>query len=229
MQACTAEVLRPIAMSEYPKVTVVDYGIGNLLNLKRALEYVGGKVEVTSDLEKISLAERLVLSGVGAFGKSMEYLIESGIADAISRFAQKERPLLGICLGMQILMSKSYEHGLSKGLDLIKGEVVRLDDPVPDGATFKIPHIGWERLKLYKSAVAEKSVLRRIDENDYFYFVHSYYAALDNDEYVLAKTEYGRNRFCSVLAKDNIYGCQFHPEKSGRKGLEILREFIFNA
>ena len=219
------------------KITIVDCGMGNLFSIDRAIGYFDCQPIITSDSSKIASAERLILPGVGAFGKGMHELESRGLVDAIREFVKTERPLLGICLGMQLLMTKSYEFGLHYGINLIEGDVVRFQDPHAQGFSFKIPHVGWNKivspaLKDNGNALGDSTwggtILDTTPPNSYFYFVHSYVVMPFNELHILAETEYGHNRFCSVVNKDNLFGCQFHPEKSGSIGLDLLKRFCFS-
>ncbi len=199
-------------------IAIIDYGVGNLFSLKSSLAFVGADTVVTNDPDVIKKADKIILPGVGAFKDASEKLFNSGLSDIIICEAKNGKPLLGICLGMQMLFEKSYEYGESKGLGLLKGEIKPLSDIVDK--ELKIPHIGWNSLKFN----GKKSPLfKYINEGDFVYFVHSYYAS-GCDESLIATSEYG----CDVTAAvglNNIYGCQFHPEKSGNVGLNILRAF----
>lgn len=199
-------------------IAIADYGVGNLFSLKSSFEYIGKKTIVTSDKGQIKSADRIILPGVGAFGDAAEKLSESGLGELIIEEAQKGKPIMGICLGMQLLFDKSYEYGEHKGLGLIKGEIRPIAEVVP--RKYKIPHIGWNKLHFTK----EKSRLfRYINEGDYVYFVHSYYGTGCKDS-LLATTEYGAE-LTAAVGKKNVFGCQFHPEKSGDTGLKILKAF----
>ncbi len=199
-------------------IAIADYGVGNLFSLKSSFEYIGEKTIVTSDKGQIKSADRIILPGVGAFGDAAEKLSESGLGELIIKEAQKGKPIMGICLGMQLLFDKSYEYGDHKGLGLIKGEIRPIAEVVP--RKYKIPHIGWNKLHFTK----EKSRLfRYINEGDYVYFVHSYYGTGCKDS-LLATTEYGAE-LTAAVGKKNVFGCQFHPEKSGDIGLKILKAF----
>ena len=208
------------------KVTIIDYGIGNLFSIERALSYVGADTLITDDPLNIVSADRVILPGVGAFGVGFEELKKRLLIDSIKDFIKKDRPLLGICLGMQLLMSKSYEFGLNKGLDLVSGEVVRFRDPEPGNDNFKIPHIGWNKAEFSSEHSSRlDSILKRIPSGSFFYFVHSYVTVMRDINDIAAESQYGRDRFCSILNKGNIWGCQFHPEKSGKVGLKLLENF----
>lgn len=199
-------------------VAIIDYGVGNLFSLQSSLRMVGAEAEVTADEEVIAKADRVILPGVGAFGDAARKLRESGMAEVVKREASGGKPLLGICLGMQLMFDKGYEYGEHDGLGLIKGSVRPIADVIP--ADFKIPHIGWNALRFTK----ETPLFKYIKDGDYVYFVHSYHA-VDCDESLLAVTDYGAD-LTAAAACGNVYGCQFHPEKSGNVGLDILRAFL---
>ncbi len=193
-------------------IAIIDYGVGNLFSLCSSLKIIGEDAVITSDENVIKSADKLILPGVGAFGDAMEKLSESGLDKVISG-----KDIMGICLGMQLLFEKSFEYGEHKGLGLIKGNVVPIEDYIPNN--LKIPHIGWNALHFKNNS----KIYKYINENDCVYFVHSFYAA-DCDESVTATAEYGKELTASVQ-KGNVYGCQFHPEKSGNVGLKILKAF----
>ena len=199
-------------------IAIIDYGVGNLFSLSSSLKSLGVDVVVSSDKDVIRSADKIILPGVGAFGDASDKLFASGLAQVVIEQANKGVPLLGICLGMQLLLEKSYEYGEHKGLGLIKGEIRPLTDVIP--ADYKVPQIGWNALKFTQN---ETDLFRYIKEGDYVYFVHSFYGA-NCEESVIATTEYGA-AITAAVGNKNVYGCQFHPEKSGKVGLEILRAF----
>ena len=201
-------------------IAIIDYGVGNLFSLKSSFAFIDKEAVVTGDPEVIEKCDRIILPGVGAFSDAAKKLKESGLGDVVKEQAAKGKPVLGICLGMQLLFEKSYEYGEHEGLGLIKGNVRPIADVV--GKELKIPHIGWNALIFPKDK--EKSPLYKYtDEGDFVYFVHSYYAA-DCDESITAVSEYSAMITASVQ-NGNIYGAQFHPEKSGNVGLGILKAF----
>lgn len=199
-------------------VAIIDYGVGNLFSLKSSLREIGAEAVVTSDEKVIAEADRIILPGVGAFEDAARKLRESGMAEVVKREAAAGKPMMGICLGMQLMLDVGYEYGVHEGLGLIKGSVRPIADVIPEG--YKIPHIGWNLLKFRK----ESPLFKYIKEDDYVYFVHSYYAA-ECDESVIAVTEYGAD-LTAAVANGNVYGCQFHPEKSGEVGMNILKAFM---
>ncbi len=199
-------------------IAVVDYGVGNLFSLSSSLSAIGAEAVVTGDKEVIAAADKIILPGVGAFEDAIRKLRESGLDKVVIREARAGKPLLGICLGMQLLFEKSYEFGEFEGLGLIEGAVRPIADVI--GPDLKIPHIGWNALQL----VGEKSpIFQYLQEGDYVYFVHSFYAA-ECDKNVIATAEYGA-KLTAAVSNGNVYGCQFHPEKSGPIGLSILKAF----
>ncbi len=198
-------------------VAIVDYGVGNLFSLRSSLEKIGAEAIVTSDEKVISSADRIILPGVGAFADAIEKLKNTGLDEVIVNEAQKGKKIMGICLGMQLLFEKSFEYGEHKGLGLLKGKVVSMRGEIPDD--LKVPHIGWNGLIFKKKS----GLFRYINENDCVYFVHSYFAA-DCDDSVIATAEYGKE-LTAAVELNNVSGCQFHPEKSGEVGLNILRAF----
>ena len=199
-------------------VAIVDYGVGNLFSLKSSLISVGADVTVTSDPDVLREADKIILPGVGAFGDAIKKLRESGLDRVIIDEAKKGKHLMGICLGMQLLLDKSFEYGEHEGLGLVPGEIRPISDVIPSG--LKIPHIGWNYLMFGKE---KHPIFKYLNEGDFVYFVHSYYGA-NCAESVIANTEYGAS-ITAAVARDNVCGCQFHPEKSGGVGLSILKAF----
>ena len=200
-------------------IAVVDYGVGNLFSLSSSLAAVGAQTVVTGDADVLRAADKIVLPGVGAFADAAEKLRAGGLDKVVKSEAEKGKPLLGICLVMQLLFEKSYEFGEYEGLSLIPGTVRPIADVIPAG--LKIPHIGWNALHF--EGETRHPLFRYTERGDCVYFVHSYYAA-ECEENVIATAEYGVP-LTAAVAKDNILGCQFHPEKSGNVGLSILRAF----
>ncbi len=198
-------------------IAIIDYGVGNLFSLERSFHAVGAQVEVTADPVRICAADKILLPGVGAFGDAALRLQNSGLDKVVTTQAKAGKPLMGICLGMQLLFEEGYEYGCHKGLGLIPGRVVPISDVIPKD--LKIPHMGWNALNFTR----ESKLFANIKDGDYAYFVHSYYAA-DCGDAVIATAQYGAP-LTAAVEKDNVFGCQFHPEKSGSVGLEILRAF----
>lgn len=199
-------------------IAIVDYGVGNLFSLRSSFQSIGAETVVTSDPDVIRAADRIVLPGVGAFGDAAQKLRDSGLADVVVAEAKAGKPLLGICLGMQLLFEKSLEYGEHQGLGLIPGEVRPIAEVIP--AELKIPHIGWNALHFNEK---KSPIFRFIEEGDFVYFVHSFYGA-NCEASVIATAEYGAE-LTAAVANGNVYGCQFHPEKSGEVGMQILRAF----
>ena len=209
-------------------VTVVDYGIGNLLNVVRALQHCGAEVTVVDNAAQVAqLPDRLVLPGVGAFADGMIELKERGFDDLVKRFATTERPFLGICVGMQMLFDVGEEFGDHAGLGLIPGRVVPLPSTDVSGRPHRIPHIGWSALEKPVSRTSwEHTIFDGIQPDEPMYFVHSFAPIPTNEEHRLADTYYNGVRICAAVARGSIYGCQFHPERSAQHGLDILSAFL---
>ena len=199
-------------------IAIVDYGVGNLFSLKSSLAAIGAEAVVTGDAAVLRVADRIILPGVGAFGDAADKLAATGMRDAVLTEAKTGKPLLGICLGMQLLFERGMEYGEHAGLGLIPGTVVDLKPVLPEG--LKVPHIGWNALQLRQP---EHPLLKYTLAGDFVYFVHSFYAT-DCADWTLATAEYGVD-VTAAVARENVMGCQFHPEKSGAVGLNILRAF----
>lgn len=198
-------------------VAIIDYGVGNLFSLRSSFAAIGEQAEVTGNAARIAQADRVILPGVGAFADAYAKLCESGMDEAVRRAVKSGKPVMGICLGMQLLFERSYEYGEHPGLGLLEGEVVGMEGRLPGGLA--IPHIGWNALRIKRPG----GVLKYVEDGDCVYFVHSYYA--ENCAASLTATaEYGLE-LTAAVQRENLYGCQFHPEKSGKVGLGILRAF----
>ena len=197
---------------------IINYGVGNLFSLTGSLKRLGIDAEVTADAEKIKNADRIILPGVGAFADAKQKLLDTGLVPILGEEVKKGKPLLGICLGMQMLFEKSYEYGEHEGLGYIKGDVCPLDQDIPEN--LQVPHIGWNKL-----IIKDKSnpMLKYTSEGDYFYYVHSYYAKNCEDS-LIAYSEYFVN-VPGLVNSGNVFGTQFHPEKSGEAGLKMLKAF----
>lgn len=198
-------------------IAIIDYGVGNLFSLRCSLAAIGAQAIVTGDEAVIRAADKLILPGVGAFGDAIAKLRKTGLDKVVLSEAARGKPLLGICLGMQLLFEKSYEYGVHTGLGLLSGEVISMAGRLP--AKLKIPHIGWNCLHIQKS----NPLLTHIKEGDFVYFVHSFFVPGENP-WADAVTDYGTG-ISGVVSRGNVFGCQFHPEKSGEVGLSILRAF----
>ena len=199
-------------------IAIIDYGVGNLFSLKSSLAMIGAEAVVSGDADVIRAADRIILPGVGAFGDARQKLADSGLETVLLEEAAKGKPVMGICLGMQMLFEKSFEYGEHQGLGLIPGEVVPMAGKLPEG--LKVPHIGWNALDILAE---DHPLMKYTKPGDCVYFVHSFYAEGCAPN-TLATSEYGI-AVTAAVAKDNVMGCQFHPEKSGSVGLNILRAF----
>ena len=202
-------------------VTIVDYECGNIYSLNRILEKLNYKVEITNNPEKVNNADKVILPGVGAFSVGMENLKKNDLQEAIKNFLKKGNFLLGICLGMQLLMKSSDEFGKYKGLSLINGKVISLEK----NENFPIPHIGWSSIEIDKKK-NENKIISEIKDKSYFYFIHSFKVLVEENDSSVCTTNYGTNKFCSVVNSSNIFGTQFHPEKSGRVGEKLIQNFL---
>ena len=200
-------------------IAIIDYGVGNLFSLSSSLNHIGANSVVTGDKETIQAADKIILPGVGAFGDAAKALSESGLGEVIVSEAKAGKPLLGICLGMQMLYEKSYEYGEHEGLGLLSGTVESISNYLKD-KSLKVPHMGWNNLTWDKE---KPSLLQNVKENSAFYYVHSFFAPVTED--TVAYSSYGNIDITGVCARGNVMGTQFHPEKSGEVGLELLRMF----
>ena len=197
-------------------IAIIDYGAGNIQSIYKALKYVGCDCIVTNDKDEIMKAEGAILPGVGSFGNSMDNMNKNGITETVREFINTKKPFLGICLGLQLLFPASEESQGVKGIDIFKGTVTK----IPDGEGLKIPHMGWNSIKLLK----KDGIFKGIKDNSYVYFVHSYYLNAENKDIVAAQTEYGVT-IDAAVSYENVTATQFHPEKSGEVGLQMLRNF----
>lgn len=205
-------------------IAVIDYGVGNIKSICRALDKCGAEVCLTKERDEILSSDGVLLPGVGAFAHGMDKLISQGIDELLSEFSETGRPMLGICLGMQMLFDQSTEFGETLGLGLIPGKVQKLE--TLDEAHEKLPHVSWNEIKPSNYVDWEGTILNDIKDGEDMYFVHSYYVQPESDEDVLSKTIYSQFEYCSTVKHHNIYGCQFHPEKSASAGLKIIKNFV---
>ncbi|NTV45044.1 MAG: imidazole glycerol phosphate synthase subunit HisH [Chlorobiales bacterium] len=197
-------------------ILIIDYGAGNLHSVQKAFEYLGVPARITTDPADIAAVDKVLLPGVGAFGKGMEDLRQHAFVEAIGEHVDKGKQLFGICLGMQLLFTESQEIGVHKGLNLIPGAVKRFDNRAA-----KVPQIGWNSLNFHK----DSAIFKGIDENTYFYFVHSFYCQPEDPSSLTASASYAQINFCAALEKDGVFAVQFHPEKSSAFGLKVLENF----
>jgi glutamine amidotransferase len=209
-----------------PQVAIIDLGIGNLQSVKRALEEVGAEVVLTSQISILASAQRILLPGVGAYGAAISQLNERNIAQIIRKKTSEGVPLLGICLGMQLLFETSEEFGSHEGLGLMQGRVVPLPSKNNNGELLKAPHMNWSSLKIPQSCNSSDSFLFSGVGESSFYFAHSYYVSPTSEDHVVANIDYGDYLIPAVVRFKNIFGCQFHPEKSGPAGLNFLKNFL---
>ncbi len=205
------------------KISIIDYEIGNVKSIINAFRKIGIEPILTNDRDVILNSDGLVLPGVGAFKHGMENLKKYGLKEIIYDFVVTKKPFMGICLGMQMLMEESEEFGITKGLGLIEGNVIKL--PVQNPDYEKLPHVSWNEINEHKTNW-KNTILDNILEKSDMYFVHSFVVEPKREENILSTTEYSNYSFCSTVKKDNIYGCQFHPEKSGEVGLRIMKNFV---
>jgi len=203
-------------LADLLETVIIDYGMGNLRSVEKTVEAIGGRPIITGSPDAVRKAARLILPGVGAFGDAMENLRQSGLDDAIRDAVNSGIPLLGLCLGLQLIFTQSEEFGHHEGLNLIPGSVRRFNDP-----GLRVPHVGWNQIE----GSQPNPLLENIPEGAYFYFVHSFFVEPARTENVLRWTNYGR-RFCSIAFRDNVWGAQFHPEKSQNAGKQLLRNFL---
>ncbi len=207
-----------------PKVTIVDYGIGNLLSVRRAFEAIEASPEITGDPKRIAVADRLVLPGVGAFGNGMDELKKGGLVDVLREYVTLDRPFLGICVGMQLMFEVGREFGNHEGLGFMAGEVATIPLKGADGVPHKVPHIGWNELIADQSW--DGTIFDRIDQRQSVYFVHSFAAVPADPDVKLAHCIYDGLTVTAAVRRGAMTGCQFHPEKSGPAGLRILESFV---
>ena len=203
-------------------IAVIDYGVGNLFSLLSSLNYVGLDTKLTNDIEEIKNAKGIILPGVGAFRDAIGNLEKYGLKETLINEARKGKPFLGICLGMQMLFEKSYEYGEYEGLGLINGTVEEIKKYIPENSDLKIPHMGWNSL-IINERFKDDKILKDVDNNEYVYYVHSYFAKTDTKN-IVTYSEYG-TKIPGIVKNENVYGMQFHPEKSGDTGLKLLKNW----
>ena len=203
-------------------IAVIDYGVGNLFSLLSSLKYVGLDTKLTNDIEEIKSAKGIILPGVGAFRDAIGNLEKYGLKETLISEARKGKPFLGICLGMQMLFEKSYEYGEYEGLGLINGTVEEIKKYIPENSDLKIPHMGWNSL-IINERFKDDKILKDVDNNEYVYYVHSYFAKTDMKN-IVTYSEYG-TKISGIVKNENVYGMQFHPEKSGDTGLKLLKNW----
>ena len=211
-------------------VTIIDYGINNITSIQRAINEIGYKVQLSSNPEEVKDAQKLILPGVGSFKNGMQNLLNiNGMIESITEFIKKGNPMIAICLGMQMLLDNSEENGIHKGLGIISGSVKKIPRKKKDGTERKIPHVQWNKLNTTPTSPNWKNTcLKDVKANDFFYFVHSYIAIPNENNLLIATSEYEGTDLPAVIMKENITAFQFHPEKSGQNGLRILENFINN-
>jgi imidazole glycerol-phosphate synthase subunit HisH len=210
-------------------ITVIDYGSGNLYSIQRAFAAIGADTQITSSPEDVLNADKVVLPGVGAFETGMSHLQKNGMVTALNEFKESGKQILGICLGMQLLVTQSEENGLHKGLDFIPGIATRFTPFTTTANRFKIPQICWNAIEPPSSGlniIWDNTILGELKSGAYMYFLHSYCVQVKKEEHCLAVTRYGNETFHSAIQKENVMGCQFHPERSGKQGLSILKSFV---
>ena len=210
-------------MLKQKHVTIIDYGVGNLHSIVKAVGNFTEKVFVSEDPQAIESADAIILPGVGSFQSGMEGVNVRNLVPSVKKYAATGKPMLGICLGAQIMLGKGFEFGEFDGLNIIHGKVIKF--PVLENNE-KIPHVGWNSIYPNADKIWNDSILKNLDPLSSVYFVHSYILVPENNKNIFAKTKYGGYEFCSVIRSGNIYGCQFHPEKSGKIGLEIIKNFL---
>ena len=203
-------------------IAVIDYGVGNLFSLLSSLNYVGLDTKLTNDIEEIKSAKGIILPGVGAFRDAIGNLEKYGLKETLINEAKNGKPFLGICLGMQMLFEKSYEYGEYEGLGLINGTVEEIKKYIPENSDLKIPHMGWNSL-IINDRFKDDKILKDVDNNEYVYYVHSYFTKTDMKN-IVTYSEYG-TKIPGIVKNENVYGMQFHPEKSGDTGLKLLKNW----
>ena len=208
------------------KVVIIDYQLGNLFSVKQACEHLGFTSHISSDPEELLRADYAILPGVGAFGDAMKNLANLGLADGILSYVNSGKPLMGVCLGLQLLLTESEEFGNTHGLNIIPGSVKKFAPMSTEGANLKVPQIQWNQIQQPEETAWQHTPLQTCKSGDYMYFVHSFYAQPEDYRYVLSYTTYGSRTYCSSVLKDNVFATQFHPEKSGLYGVNIYQQWF---
>ena len=229
LSAGTAKIAEWKAGMRKPKVAIVNYHMGNLFSVKHACQNSELDAVITSSKHEIGDADAVILPGVGAFGDAMVTLGQLDLVDILKDIAGSGKPFIGICLGMHLLMTEGFEFGRHKGLGILNGSVVRFDKPIDEsGVELKVPHVGWNKIYKKKAVAGDNSIgnllLENIEDGEFMYFVHSYYVQPESENICLTRSRYGTFEFCSSIQKQNICALQFHPERSGHKGLNIYRK-----
>lgn len=207
-------------------VVIIDYQLGNLFSVRQACEYLGYHAAVSSDPEDLKKADYVILPGVGAFADAMNNMQSLGFIESIHDYVDKGKPLMGVCLGLQLLLTESEEFGNTRGLDIIPGVVKKFKSTGPDDKVYKVPQIQWNTIQQPAGFSWQNTPLQCCRDGDFMYFVHSFYADPSDRQYVLSESEYSGLQYCSSLKKDNVFATQFHPEKSGLYGVNIYKEWF---
>jgi imidazole glycerol-phosphate synthase subunit HisH len=227
MSLSIKQIVADGTLEQRPKIAIVDYGMGNLFSVRQAYEHVGLRVIVTSTRQEILSADAVILPGIGAFGDAMATLSRLDLVSVLLDVAASNKPLIGVCLGLQLLMTESFEFGRHKGLGIIEGQVIRFDNPMEEARKLKVPQVGWNNIHKVSDRAAssawENSPLAEIADGEFMYFVHSYIVQPEDRKVLLSTSHYGQIEFCSSIYAGNIFACQFHPERSGAQGLKIYR------
>jgi len=219
-----------MSINDKPKVAIINYGLGNLFSIKQACAINGLDGVITFEPEEILSAQAVILPGVGAFGSAMEALRRLQLIRVLKEFAASLKPFVGICLGMQLLLDKSYEFGEHQGLGIIKGLVVPFRQPKDDsGRILKVPQVGWNTIYKTNLKLWDDSFLKDVSDQEFMYFVHSFYVKMSDSSICLSLSRYGDVEFCSSFKADNIFACQFHPERSGPEGLKVYKQLATAA
>ena len=213
-------------MSKEKKIAIIDYQLGNLFSVRQACHYLGENAIITTDKNELLNADYAILPGVGAFGDAMNNLSKFDLIAPIKDFIASGKPFMGVCLGLQLLFTESEEFGTSRGLNLIEGVVKKFSSSQTDGNVLKVPQIEWNQVYETPNNAWHDSPLKACQSGDYMYFVHSYYVQPEAEKYELSTTQYGGYTYCSSVIKNNIFACQFHPEKSGLHGIEIYESWF---